>query len=353
MSRKRLKAKSLLSSLPQELKEAIGLNKTSEKKAEDTSTHEEGDERPTKRRKMDSLLPQKSIKYDATGLAPFYGNEAQVPRHLLKYYAQRQRLFSRYAEGCLLDEEGWYSVTPELIADQIAERCRCDTIIDAFCGVGGNAIAFAKTCERVIAIDNSPVRLALARHNATIYGVVDRIEFILADFVSFARTLATSSTVGRVDVVFLSPPWGGIDYQTLSTPNPTLGPRAILSAPDVDDKGQSLQKEQGATPEERAPQYSLASLKPLHGRELFSLVRRITPHVAFYLPRNQDLQEVSDLVTRSTDVLPNDGPSQSSSSPSPREGEIVEVEEEWMGSKLKALTCYFGGLATGQEYLWN
>lgn len=57
-------------------------------------------------------------------------------------------MFSRYSEGCLLDEEGWYSVTPEKIADQIAERCRCDVIIDAFCGVGGNAIAFAKTCER-------------------------------------------------------------------------------------------------------------------------------------------------------------------------------------------------------------
>lgn len=39
-------------------------------------------------------------------------------------------------------------MTPELIADQIAERCRCGTILDAFCGVGGNTIAFAKTCER-------------------------------------------------------------------------------------------------------------------------------------------------------------------------------------------------------------
>lgn len=63
-------------------------------------------------------------------------------------FSQRHRLFSRYSEGCLLDEEGWFSVTPERIANQIAERCRCDTIIDAFCGVGGNAIAFAKTCER-------------------------------------------------------------------------------------------------------------------------------------------------------------------------------------------------------------
>jgi trimethylguanosine synthase len=31
------------------------------------------------------------------------------------------------------------------------------------------------------------------------------------------------------------------------------------------------------------------------------------------------------------------------------DGKNVEVEEEWMGNKLKALTCYFGGLVTGQE----
>lgn len=63
-------------------------------------------------------------------------------------FSQRHRYFSLYDSGCLLDEEGWFSVTPEAIADQIAERCRCGTILDAFCGVGGNAIAFAKTCER-------------------------------------------------------------------------------------------------------------------------------------------------------------------------------------------------------------
>lgn len=67
---------------------------------------------------------------------------------VLTDFSQRKRYFSLYEKGCLLDEEGWYSVTPERVANQIAERCRCDTILDAFCGVGGNAIAFAKTCER-------------------------------------------------------------------------------------------------------------------------------------------------------------------------------------------------------------
>ena len=44
--------------------------------------------------------------------------------------------------------EGWFSVTPEKIAEHIADRCRCDVIVDAFCGVGGNTIQFAFSCER-------------------------------------------------------------------------------------------------------------------------------------------------------------------------------------------------------------
>jgi trimethylguanosine synthase len=121
-------------------------------------------------------------KYDSTGLVPHYRRAHEVPDHLQKCtkvmfymmstaalnqripdFSQRKRYFSLYDSGCLLDEEGWYSVTPERVAEQIAERCRCDTILDAFCGVGGNAIAFAKTCERGVFESIRPPCLAL-RH---------------------------------------------------------------------------------------------------------------------------------------------------------------------------------------------
>jgi trimethylguanosine synthase len=88
--------------------------------------------------------------------------------------------------------EGWYSVTPEKIAEHIAERCSCGVVIDAFCGVGGNSIQFAFTCERVIAIDINPERLAMAKHNAEVYGVADRIEFILGDYLTLIPTLKVS-----------------------------------------------------------------------------------------------------------------------------------------------------------------
>jgi trimethylguanosine synthase len=62
---------------------------------------------------------------------------------LTKYWIQRYSLFSRFDEGVKLDEEGWFSVTPEIIAKHQASRCSHGLVIDAFTGVGGNAIQFA------------------------------------------------------------------------------------------------------------------------------------------------------------------------------------------------------------------
>ncbi|GAA5876428.1 hypothetical protein JCM8547_002121, partial [Rhodosporidiobolus lusitaniae] len=283
-----------------------------------------------------------------------------LPEELEKYWAQRYRLFSLFDSGCEMDREGWYSVTPEAIAAQIAERCRCGTIVDAFCGVGGNAIQFAFTCERVIALDTSPIRLACARRNAEIYEVADRITFILGDWVEWAKDYAARAERGevngeeKVEVVFLSPPWGGIDYQTLgakgaqepakkkprhssSLLNPSLPlpatPTPSLSSPS------SLSQPLAYPP----PSYPLSALAPLPGPSLFRLARQITPNVAFYLPRNTDLLEIARL----PDAAPWEGRKDAGGKGGKGERERVEVEEEWMGWKLKAVTAYFGELAVG------
>lgn len=46
-----------------------------------------------------------------------------------------------------MDREGWFSVTPERVAQHIAHRMvtrKGTVILDAFSGVGGNAIQFAR-----------------------------------------------------------------------------------------------------------------------------------------------------------------------------------------------------------------
>uniref|UniRef100_A0A4W6CBP3 Trimethylguanosine synthase n=1 Tax=Lates calcarifer TaxID=8187 RepID=A0A4W6CBP3_LATCA len=214
------------------------------------------------------------------------GRKQQIPAEmaaepeLAKYWAQRYRLFSRFDEGIRLDREGWFSVTPERIAEHIALRlghsfCDSQLVIDAFCGVGGNAIQFALTGQRVLAIDIDPVRLNLARHNATVYGVADRIEFLQGDFLQLAPRL-------RGDVVFLSPPWGGPDYLTAEVSSLTLATF-----------------------------------------EIFRLAKLISNNIVYFLPRNADMDQVASLA----------GP-----------GGKVEVEQNFLNNKLKTVTAYFGSL---------
>lgn len=163
----------------------------------------------------------------------------------------------------------------------------------------------------VIALDVSRTRLALARHNAQIYGVADRIEFVLSDFLSFVKSYGVNSHSGqsrKIDVVFLSPPWGGPAY--------------LEGSPKHQDESIS----------DEYPLYSLSSIRPVDGSELFHVSRTITKNIAYYLPRNTRVKEIGELLSGAD--------------------ETVEIEEEWMGNKLKALTCYFGGLVQGQEHMF-
>lgn len=255
----------------------------------------------------------------------------------------------------------------------------------------------------VIALDTSPVRLACAAHNAAVYGVADRITFILADWLTWTDDYLARRDRGEVreedliEVVFLSPPWGGIEYQRLGekgpknaegatmTPEerppptkrarvepaaagtiPTKGERrpaapaeilppapataAALAVANADASPTPTPRTEAAASEASAPvptnaspaAYPLSALAPLHGRALFDLARRITPHVAYYLPRNVDLLEVAGLVGADAGAV-DDGDD------AVRERERIEVEEEWMSGKLKAVTAYFGELAAPLE----
>ena len=185
-----------------------------------------------------------------------------------KYWAQRRRLFKKFDEGIELDAEGWYSVTPEVVADHVAFRFQDASerasdnngryarnrtgqqsskpmvILDAFCGCGGNAIAFAKlpssAVSHIICIDVDRTKLRKAAHNASIYGIApNRIVFVEANSVAVMeryyrdgtlvmdppeisskyppREIYDDFTIGgidllneigqRIDCIFMDPPW--------------------------------------------------------------------------------------------------------------------------------------------------
>jgi len=130
-------------------------------------------------------------------------------RSIMKYYNQRYFLFTKYDEGISIDYESWYSVTPEHVAKYLAKRLENNKVIlDAFSGVGGNTIQFAKKCSKVIANDLDANKIELAKSNAEIYEVRENIDFRSSDF------LELDVSDQEVDVVFLAPPWGGVSYCT-------------------------------------------------------------------------------------------------------------------------------------------
>jgi len=199
-----------------------------------------------------------------------------------KYWAQRYRLFSKYDEGIQLDEESWYSVTPEKIAKHIADKCRCGLVLDGFCGVGGNAIQFAMNCDRVIAVDIDPEKIAMARHNARVYGVEDKIEFIVGDFFKIVPNL-------KADVVFLSPPWGGPKYL-----NQEVFDLKLMGG-------------------------------MMDGFSVFSVAKEVTDNIAYFVPRNTNVEQLACLAGK---------------------GGKVEVEQNLLNKKTKTLTAYYRDLVS-------
>jgi RNA cap guanine-N2 methyltransferase len=71
--------------------------------------------------------------------------EPQVER----YWIARYSLTSRWAHGACFDERSLYSITPEVLAQHHADTLRGKTVLDAFCGCGGNTVQFARVADRV------------------------------------------------------------------------------------------------------------------------------------------------------------------------------------------------------------
>lgn len=175
-------------------------------------------------------------------------NSEEVSLH--RHWARRYDYFSKYDEGTLFDRTGWYSVTPETIAQTIATLIPSNSIVfDGFVGLGGNAIQFAHE-NIVIGTDIDQHRLQLCRHNARIYGVESNIELIRCDFLQAAKCI-------RADIVFLSPPWGG----------PSCNNRTVYRLEDM----------------------------PISGSEVFEAAKLVSPNIVFYLPRHTSITDLAGL----------------------------------------------------------
>lgn len=127
---------------------------------------------------------------------------------------------------------------------------------------------FSTICA-VIAIDIDPAKIAMARHNAEIYGVAGRIEFIVGDFFDVIKgikvpffiimrgmIISIFFSTPKADVVFLSPPWGGPEY---------------LNS-DV---------------------FDIRSMMTPDGFRIFDAARKAAKNIVYFLPRNTDVDQVT------------------------------------------------------------
>ena len=180
-----------------------------------------------------------------------------VPNY--KFWMQRYYYFSKFDKGIQMDKESWYSVTPEKIAKYTAKLIEGKTIIDGFCGCGGNVIQFSKYCSKVYAVDISSKKLNLCKNNCKIYNCSKNIEFIHSDFLEMKNKI-------KADYIFLSPPWGGTDYK--------------------DSKVYSIKK------------YMYPDIN-----KILNISLNVADNILFFLPRNLDLDELFDLCSNAKNEI--------------------------------------------------
>ena len=111
--------------------------------------------------------------------------------------------FSRATE-LFFTREGLEMATAEPVARHTARRyAGFRKVLDLCCGLGGDALALAEAAEPVIAIDRDPLTLEMARANAGVLKLHDRITFTRADVTEFVQT--APFLIGPIEAVFIDP----------------------------------------------------------------------------------------------------------------------------------------------------
>ena len=148
-------------------------------------------------------------------------------------------------------------------------------LIDCFAGVGGNAIAFARSSKwkRVYAIEKDSKALACAKHNARIYGVQDRISWYEGDCFTILQN--ELSELAQHSVLFASPPWGGKPNQSVSKMLSVL----LTNAGPV-YRSDAI--------------FDLTKMQPYTLLDLLEPFQSRAHDVVLYLPRNSDMRQLAN-----------------------------------------------------------
>ena len=112
-----------------------------------------------------------------------------------------------------IDEEGKYSISLPKCANMVSQLINsyCNifdhklVITDATACVGGNVLSFCKYGFEVNAVEIDKERFKMLKNNIDEYGF--KVNLINDDYLKIFDTL-------KQDVIFVDPPWGGINYKS-------------------------------------------------------------------------------------------------------------------------------------------
>ena len=155
------------------------------------------------------------------------------------------------------------SVTPVIIAEYTAKISKGYSVIDGFCGSGGNVIQFSKYSPKVYAIDIDEKKLDICKNNCKVYNCSDNISFIHCDFLKINNY---PDEKVFADYIFLSPPWGGIQYKNSEV-------------------------------------YSIKNLMTPSIYDIIKMCLKISKYIMFYVPRTLLLEELFNIIY---DITGND-----------------------------------------------
>jgi len=322
----------------------------------------------------------------------------QLDPSIQKYWKQRRRLFSRFDQGIQLDQEGWFSVTPEPIALHVAARtvdlvleqqrargCPAAaaagrmTVLDAFGGCGGNALAFAQNpaVQQVICVDIDRTKLRCAANNAAIYQIPPgKIIFVECNVIflleycykhgafQLDQPLATMEAamklqaampppvptevvqgyqIGgidtlprRIDVVFMDPPWGGVDYEVFGKGGYCLERNMLIPRPAYQQQAahegvgdaffDTFAASQPRNKQERKAAFNLGldATNCVNGAELLALAAQAAAVTVYDIPRNTSRLSLGQAALKAG-----------------YRGNC-KLEEHYLNGRLKTVTAYFG-----------
>ncbi|KAH3668177.1 hypothetical protein OGAPHI_001931 [Ogataea philodendri] len=252
-----------------------------------------------------------SYRHHRWALSEILDRADKIPQDVQKYWKRRRNLFSKYNEGIKLTRELWFSVTAEAVANYLAkfiQHCYPETrtVVDLFCGGGGNSIQMIRLFDRCICVDYNETNLACTKNNVYVYFSPEQlqhagktIEFVHCDWKYALPTTSPTDQAAynktqqfiqniKSDIVFASPPWGGPEY---------------------------LNQEK----------FNLRNIEPLPLEDLLRSCLQISPVIVLFLPRNSDLDQLMEI---SRQVF---GP-----------GVKVRVTKAVMRNRVKGLLCFWG-----------